>query len=137
MLEKLPDLNNVKSEQKRSNVNNIGLQKVNLTTKTSTRKTEGVIKRNSTSGNTKNKPKDNLRKNMKSRTKKNVIDTSDFILHKAVAFDFHDNEFSSRFESELTDADVPDVALLESRYLVGYVCERLTKKEKNSAVSKL
>jgi len=53
VLEKLPDLNNVKSEQKRSKVNNIGLQKVNSTTKTTTRKTEGVIKQNSTSGNTK------------------------------------------------------------------------------------
>ena len=129
MMKKIPDHDNVNSEHKRSKITNAGVQKESLSTEISHRKSEGVIKRNSGSCNTKKKAVSNIRKNKTNQTKKNIIDTSDFILHKAVAFDFQDDEFSTRFCSELADAEVPEVALLESRYIVGYVCERLAKKK--------
>ena len=128
MMKKIPDHDNVKSKYKRSKITNAGVQKESLSTEISHRKSEGVIKRNSGSCNTKKKAVSNIRKS-KTNQSKNVIDTSDFILHKAVAFDFQDDKFSTRFCSELADAEVPEVALLESRYIVGYVCERLAKKK--------
>ena len=57
-------------------------------------------------------------------------DKSDFLLHKEVAFDFHNNNFNSRFKTEMKKVTLPKNALINGRYIIGYVFERVSKKQK-------
>lgn len=59
-------------------------------------------------------------------------DKSDFLLHKEVAFDFHNNNFNSRFKTEMKKVTLPKNALINGRYIIGYVFERVSKKQKGS-----
>lgn len=76
--------------------------------------------------------KDKLKKSSKGQIKRNATDTSDFFLQQGVAFDFIDETFSTRFKSVMKMAEVPEVALFESRYLIGHVFERVSKKKKET-----
>ena len=83
------------------------------------------------SGNAKHDDKLNtvIKKNTKSRKKRKVDNSSDFILQQVVAFDYQDSSFLNRFKSEMANAEVPNRSLINSRYLIGHVFERIAKKK--------
>ena len=57
---------------------------------------------------------------------------SDFLLQVNVAFDFENDEFKTRLESEMDKAIIPPESLVNGRYIIGCVHERVIKKERNN-----
>ena len=122
------DKNNSKSSEK----NNSHLQEEKSIARSSIQNTVKKVKRRDTKDDPKYNDKDVSKKNTKGQMKRNSVDTSDFILQQAVAFDFNDEYFSNRFKSEMKIAKVPEEALLESRFFIGHVFEKVSKKKKET-----
>ena len=126
-----------KNNSKSSEKNNSHLQKEKSIVRSSIQRssiqnTVKKVKRRDTKDDPKNNDKEVSKKNKKGQMKRNSIDTSDFFLQQGVAFDFKDEIFSNRFKSEMKIAEVPEEALLESRFISGHVFERVSKKKKES-----
>ena len=54
------------------------------------------------------------------------------MLQKNVAFDLENYEFKTRLESEIDKVITPPESLVNGRYIIGCVFERVAKKERNN-----